>query len=318
MAAHGQSREEVRDHWPVADARSSGLPVPVILGVAMLAAGVVYPVTGAALHHTTPITIAAVRAIGGGILLALALPLLGSRLPRTRRLWTVAALIGFGNTTLTLVGISEGTSRAGPAVASVLLNSSPFFVALLGRAVLAERISRLRVAGLVVGFAGVLAVVLSDPGDVAHGSALVTGFVLAVAGALGWAAAGLAMRAVSMRDPGLDVAGLTAAQFLCGGVPLLLLVPFEGGSTQWREPSLLAALAFLTVGGQVLVYLGFNVALGRWPSTRVYAWTFLVPAVAVLIEAVRGNLPTLLGVAGIVVVIAGVAIVNHPRAEAAG
>jgi drug/metabolite transporter (DMT)-like permease len=203
-------------------------------------------------------------------------------------------------------------------VASVLLNSSPFFVALLGRVVLAERISRLRLTGLVIGFAGVLAVVLSDPGDVASGSALVTGFVLAVVGALGWAAAGLAMRAVSMRDPQLDVAGLTAAQFLCGGVPLLLLLPFEDGSTQWGEPSLLAALAFLTLGGQVLVYLAFNVALGRWPSTRVYAWTFLVPAVAVVIEAVRGNLPTALGVAGIVLVIIGVAIVNHPRAEAAG
>jgi hypothetical protein len=45
---------------------------------------------------------------------------------------------------------------------------------------------------------------------------------------------------------------------------------------------------YLIVGGQVLVYLGFNAALGRWPSTRVYAWTFLVPVVAVAIEAVQG------------------------------
>ena len=42
------------------------------------------------------------------------------------------------------------------AVAAVLLNSSPFFVALMARFVLAEPITRLRVAGLVVGFAGVL------------------------------------------------------------------------------------------------------------------------------------------------------------------
>ena len=200
----------------------------MILGVAMVTAGVVYPVTGAALHHTTPITIAAVRAIGGGILLTLALPLLGSRLPRTRRLWVIAALIGFGNTTLTLLGISEGTSRAGPAVASVLLNTSPFFVAVLGRVVLAERINRLRLTGLVIGFAGVLAVVVSDPGDVASGSALVTGFVFALVGALGWAAAGLAMRAVSMRDRLLDVAGLTAAQFLCGSVPLVPAAAVRG------------------------------------------------------------------------------------------
>jgi drug/metabolite transporter (DMT)-like permease len=294
------------------------LPTPAVLGVAMLTAGVVYPVTGAALHATTPITIAVVRALGGGLLLLVLLPALGSRLPRTRRGWTWALAIGFANTTLTLVGISEGTDRAGAAVASVLLNSSPFFVALLARGMLAERISRLRAVGLGVGFAGVLGVVLADPGDVAHGGRLLTGFGLALLGALGWAAAGLAMRALSLREAVLDVPGMTAAQFLCGGVLLLPLLPLEHGGTQWSRPSLAAELVFLAVGGQLVVYLAFNVALDRWPATRVYAWTFLVPAVAVLIEAARGSLPGPFGLAGIVAVIAGVAIVNHPRAEAVG
>jgi EamA-like transporter family len=69
--------------------------------------------------------------------------------------------------------------------------------------------------------------------------------------------------------------------------------------------------------GQVLVYVGFNAALSRWPSTRVYAWTFLVPVVAVLVEAVRGSLPGVAAMIGIVLVILGVAIVNLPRAEGA-
>jgi hypothetical protein len=66
----------------------------------------------------------------------------------------------------------------------------------------------------------------------------------------------------------------------------------------------------------VLVYVGFNAALARWPSTRVYAWTFLVPVVAVLIDAAQGALPGLSPTVGIIVVIIGVAIVNNPRAEA--
>jgi drug/metabolite transporter (DMT)-like permease len=105
------------------------LPVSVILGISMVAAGVVYPVTDSALRHTSPIMIAALRAIVGGALLCAMLPLMRSRLPRTRRLWTWASGVGFGNTTLTQVGISVGTGRAGAAVAAVLLNSSPFFVA---------------------------------------------------------------------------------------------------------------------------------------------------------------------------------------------
>ena len=79
----------------------------------MTAAGIVYPVTDAALHHTSPIMIATLRALVGGALLTALLALMGSRLPRTRRLWRWAFAIGFGNTTLTQVGISVGTQRAG-------------------------------------------------------------------------------------------------------------------------------------------------------------------------------------------------------------
>ena len=65
----------------------------------------------------------------------------------------------------------------------------------------------------------------------------------------------------------------------------------------------------------MVVYLGFNAALSRWPSTRVYAWTFLVPVVAVVVEAFQGQLPGPAATVGIAVVILGVAIVNHRRAE---
>jgi O-acetylserine/cysteine efflux transporter len=293
------------------------LPVSTILGVSMTAAGVVYPVTDAALHHTSPIMIATLRALVGGAVLTGMLPLMGSRLPRTRRLWIWAFAIGLGNTTLTQVGISVGTDRAGAAVAAVLLNSSPFFVAVIARFALAESITRLRAAGLVIGFGGVLVVVFSDPGTIAHGSRLAIGFALSLLGALGWAGGGLGMRVLTQREPDLDIPGITAAQFLAGGIPLIPLVVLAGGSTQWSRPSLDAQLVYLILGGQVLVYLGFNAALSRWPSTRVYAWTFLVPAVAVVIEAVRGRLPGAVATIGVALVILGVAIVNLPRAEVA-
>src|SRR5262249_19112025 len=125
-----------------------------------------------------------------------------------------------------------------------------------------------------------------------------------------------AMRVLTQREPDLDIAGSTAAQFLAGGIPLIPLVLLAGGSTDWGHPALEAQLIYLILGGQVLVYLGFNAALSRWPSARVYAWTFLVPAVAVLIDAVRGQLPGALTTVGVLIVITGVVIVNHPRAEA--
>jgi drug/metabolite transporter (DMT)-like permease len=47
----------------------------------------------------------------------------------------------------------------------------------------------------------------------------------------------------------------------------------------------------------------------------VYAWTFLVPAVAVVVDAIQGNLPNSTAMFGVALVILGVAVVNLPRAD---
>jgi drug/metabolite transporter (DMT)-like permease len=74
-------------------------------------------------------------------------------------------------------------------------------------------------------------------------------------------------------------------------------------------------MAFLGIGPQLVAYACFFVALARWPSGRVMAWSFLPPVVAGVIEILRGNIPGAVALIGMAVTIVGVAIVNHPRAE---
>ena len=68
------------------------------------------------------------------------------------------------------------------------------------------------------------------------------------------------------------------------------------------------------LGARIVTYVGFYLALAQWSSARVFAWTFLVPVVAVVIEAVQGNLPGALATAGLAIVITGVAMVTSTRA----
>ena len=293
--------------------------MPLVLGVAVVFAGIAYPVTGAALRFTTPALIATTRALVGGVVMLPVLRLVGARLPSTWGGWGWAVAIGFGNVTLTLAGIAEGTRLAGAAVASVLLNSAPFFAAVFARLLLGERLTRLRLVGLVVGFFGILVIVATEPSG-GGGSDVVEGALVCLMGALGWAAAGLGMRYLSVRDAGFDIWGATTAQFFCGGVLLLPYLIASGGAqtTDWSSPKLWASLVFLVIGAQVITYVGFYVALAQWTSARVFAWTFLAPAVAVIIEALQGNLPSTVTTVGLAIVIVGVAMVTHPRAEAAG
>jgi drug/metabolite transporter (DMT)-like permease len=67
----------------------------------------------------------------------------------------------------------------------------------------------------------------SRTGRISSGSQLAVGFALALLGALGWAGGGLGMRALNLRQPDLDVPGITAAQFLAGGAILIPLARWE-------------------------------------------------------------------------------------------
>ncbi|HEY0389704.1 MAG TPA: EamA family transporter [Gaiellales bacterium] len=290
-------------------AAPSDVSITAVLGVAVIFAGAAYPVTAAALRFTSPSVITTSRALVGGLIMLPVLRFMGASLPRTARGWGWAAVISVGNVVLTLAGIAEGTRLAGAAVASVLLNSAPFFAALFARVLLGERLKRRHVAGLVVGFAGILLIVGSPNGS---GSDVTTGIVVCLAGAIGWAAAGLLMRYFSTREAGFDVYGATTAQLLCGG---LLVLPYLAASrptpTDWSSAELWASLIFLTLGAQLITYLGFYVALSHWPSARVFSWTFLAPAVAVAIGAAQGDLPGAAASAGLVIVILGVALVSR-------
>ena len=110
---------------PSVDLEVSRAPVAAVLGVAVVCAGLAYPVTGAALGLTSPALIAVSRALAGGLVMLPVLRVVGCCLPSTRQGWGWALLIGTGNITVTLIGISEGTRLAGVAVASRAVWAGP-------------------------------------------------------------------------------------------------------------------------------------------------------------------------------------------------
>ena len=136
-----------------------------------------------------------------------------------------------------------------------------------------------------------------------------------------WGFGTVYVRGVGARHPGLDVTGFTAVQIVAGSV-LLAVVGFGINGTKgvdWSSGELWWAVLFLAIGATALPYLLFYAALRRFPAVRVTATTFLVAVVAVVVEIARGHTPGAVTLAGMIVAIAGVAIVNMPadRLEAA-
>jgi drug/metabolite transporter (DMT)-like permease len=295
------------------------IPVPILLGVTMFFWGAAFNATDVAFDYAPAGVITFMRAGIATVLLLALMPILGGKFPRSRTIWLFALVVGAGSTTLSLAGLGLGTQYAGPAIASVLLNTAPFFAVLFARISLNERIKLLRGIGLVVGFAGVVIIVLSNPTETGSGGEFIFGVVAVMIGAVGYAIASVVVRYMNVKEIVADLWGFTFAQFLCGTI---LLIPFallsgDPGSTQWGAPGFWLTMGFLGIGPQLVAYACFFVALARWPSGRVMAWSFLPPVVAGVIEILRGNIPGAVTLLGMAVAIVGVAIVNHPKAESA-
>lgn len=271
-----------------------------------------FRVTAEAAGHTSAVMISALRTAPAALVLLLVVPLLGGRLPQGRRMWFWAFVTSLLMVVLFLEGLSEGTARAGAANASILVNTSPFFVLVLGWIFLKARTSWLGIVGLVIGFAGVVLMVATQLGGDRDTSDFVLGMLLALLGAAGWGIGTLIVKWLIEKDPSIDLAGFTAAQFLIGALVLLALAfGIEGTSgTDWGSGELWLSIAYLGILASAIATVAFFGGLRRLDATIASAFLFLAPAGAILIEIGFGNTPETIVLVGIVLAIAGVALVT--------
>lgn len=269
-------------------------------------------VTAEAAPHTEPLTLTSLRAVPTALLLLAVLPLLRSRLPRGRSVWVATAVSGVMMVTVFLAAFTEAIVRAGPGNATVLASTTPFFIVLFGRVLYRERIRLVRLGGLVLGLGGIVMLVSSQLGRGGGGASLAAGLALALTASLGWAVGTLIVKDLVVRHPDVDLVGVTMGQYAVGSV-LLVAISYaaEGtGRTEWSSGKLWAAVAFIVVIGSALATITFFEALRRLSATTVTAWLFLSPVVAVLLEIALGHTPKPIAFAGMVLTVAGVAIVN--------
>jgi drug/metabolite transporter (DMT)-like permease len=274
-------------------------------------------VTSVAGDYTSPIMLTTLRAVPTAVVLLLAMPLLRFRLPRTRSAWAFTAAGGLLMVGVFLGGFTEAVIKAGPSNAIVMSSTSPFWVALLSRAVYRQPIAMRTLVGLVVGFAGIVVVFSSHLGTQAGAGSTLIGLGLALAAALGWALGTLIVKEQLTRQPDTDLLGVVTGQYMVGGIALLALaLPIEGtGPTHWASTNLWLSVAFIAIIGSALATFAYFGALRVISPTRATTWSFLSPVVAILISAGLGTAPSAVALLGIVITIAGVFIVNLPRRE---
>jgi drug/metabolite transporter (DMT)-like permease len=289
---------------------------------AWLALAVVYVVWGStylgidlAVRTMPPFLMAATRFLIAGPLLYVWATRRGDRADRpTVRHWVSAFLIAapmlaIGNAA---VGWAEQTLDTGTA--SLIIASVPLWMALLDRVFYAQRLARVVVIGLVVGFGGVG--LLVAPGGAAGGSSRAA--IVLVFSSLAWAVGSLYSRQAALPRRPLVGAGM---QMIAGGL-ILAVVSAVSGELNGFHPAAVSleswlGLAYLVVAGSLVAYSSYIWLLRVAPTSLVGTYAYVNPVVAVLLGTlVLGEPLTWRTFVGGGVILASVAlIVRAPRAK---
>lgn len=280
-----------------------------LLLLAVLIWGSLHPVSKLTLAEVAPLQLAAAR-VSLAALVLIPICVLSGRGPRliqaARRAPGTIVLLGLLGYPFSVALSTQALSSVPAALNALFANSSPLFVALYALTLLKEKPSRRALAGIILGFGGV--VLLSLGGAPGGGALQPLAVCLSLTAAASWAAySAVARRILDELDP----IAVTALAAVAGAIPVILAAMiWGGGMADPFQASPQVQLYMLWVG---LVVTGVNftiwaVALRRLRTVSVSAFQYMIPVVAMVIAAILlGEQPTPLVILGAGLVLAGVA-----------
>lgn len=225
-------------------------------------------------------------------------------------------VLGVVNAALPFTLIAWGEQHVDSGVAAIANATVPIFNALIViRFIPSERLSPQRLAGLLVGLAGVGVLAGVNPEG---GWWAVAGTLAVVLASLSYAAGGVygQLRVHGTRGPVLAAASMVGAA--------LVLLPFAAFQVPAELPSWEAtgSLLALSIGGTALAQLVLYRMLRLHGSSRLSLVTYLMPPIALFYGALLLDEAVTVGVlGGLALILAGVALgsgaVRLPRREPA-
>lgn len=285
----------------------------LILGIA-LAWGVNWSMMAIALAEIPPWQYRATSAfLAGCSLLALALAM-GQpiRVPRAQWRPMLIAALFYVTGWLTLIAYGVILMKTGQA--ALLAFTMPLWTALIGAVALGERITARVAIALVMGVAGIAALLTQDFAAI---GASPWGAVCVLGAGLGWAVATVALKRVTWQVPTLTLAGW---QFVIGSLPLFAIaVAVEDLAIHEASWQALGAGAYNTFVAFVFAYMAWFTVIRMLPAGVASIGTLLVPGVALVSASViLGDTLTARELVALVLLCAGVGlVVSQPAAKPA-
>lgn len=196
--------------------------------------------------------------------------------PDLRRHARAYLVVGSVNIALPFVLYAYAALHAPASLLAIINATSPMFGLIWGALFRDERVTVRKVAGLVLGAAGVA--FIAQPGAQALGPNFAGAVAAALAACCAYGLAGVVIRRVAQ---GVSPKGMATGNQLAAAIVLLPLLPFAApaAAPSWIVIGNVLALALLASGVAFVLYFRLIADVG---ATRALTVTFLIPAFGLL------------------------------------
>jgi drug/metabolite transporter (DMT)-like permease len=287
------------------------MPYAALAGLALIW-GASFLFIKVAVQDMSPTVLLLLRSASGAVVLAIVVRAMGRPLLSEgwRRRLGSFAIMALTNAVVPWIAIAWGEERISSGLASILNSTTTLWTAvLIYWAIPTERPSLVNYIGVVIGFAGVVILVLPDISS--HGvSGNFFGAMAVIVAALSYAVNAIYQRR-KMRN--VSVFEVSLGQLMA---TVLFAIPLAAPSLSQVHIALssLAAVLALGAGGTGLAYLLYYYVMNTLGAVRAAGVTLLVPVTAVFWGVVllheTLSLPI---VAGMVVILVGIVLTNLRR-----
>lgn len=274
--------------------------------------GTTYLAIRVALETVPVLLLAGFRWLTAGVLLSLILVSLGRKLPGPRA-WGALLLLAFLMNVLGNGLVVWAELYVASGLTAVVIATVPFWSLLIEMCLPGgERVSPRAIAGLVVGFVGIIVLVwpqLTVGGS--SGRAFIGGVVALQIACAAWA---LGTSYTKRHKVGKDPFAASALQMLFSGVMLMTLATLQG---EWNALHFtmrsFSALAYLTIAGSLVAYTAYVYAVKYLPLSTVSLYAYINPVLAVILGSVLLDEPfSFRIVVAAALVLGGMWIVSRP------
>jgi drug/metabolite transporter (DMT)-like permease len=265
--------------------------------------------------HVPPFTLVLGRVGLAALALVPLVFLLGERLPTTVTGWWPFMVQAVVNNVIPFTLMVYGQHRIASGLAAVLNATTPLFTLVVARLFVGEALSASKLAGVVLGIAGVG--VLVGPEALNWNASSAIGMLCILGAALSYAVSALSMRRLRQIPPLVS----SAAQLTCstamllplaGAIDRFWLLPVPG----WPATLAVLGLALLSTALAYIVFFRINATAG---PTNVMLVTLLIPATATLLGVlILGETLTSHQVAGALVIASGLLVIDGRLPERLG